>query len=148
VIILAKIAIIYASGLGRTKKMAETIAEGARTIDGVDVVLKDAYDAIIPEDVDGALAILLGGSTYNAKLNKAMDPVLEKLASVDLKGKVGLAFGSYGWSDAGVPTLIKRMKSFGMNVVEPGLSVVQEPDPKALERCFHMGRTVARGITN
>jgi flavodoxin I len=48
----------------------------------------------------------------------------------------------------GFPTLIEKMKSFGMNVIEPGLSVVQVPDKKALERCFHMGRTVARGITN
>ncbi|MDI9615763.1 MAG: flavodoxin domain-containing protein [Methanothrix sp.] len=145
---MAKIAIIYASGLGRTKKMAETIAEGAKTIEGVEVVLKDAYDAKIPEDIEGASAILLGGSTYNGKLNRAMDPVLEKLASVDLKGKVGLAFGSYGWHDVGVPTLIEKMKSFGMNVIEPGLSVVQVPDAKALERCFHLGRTVAKGVTN
>ncbi len=145
---MAKMAIIYASGLGRTKKMAETIAEGAKTIEGVEVVLKDAYDAIIPGDVDGASAILLGGSTYNSKLNRTMNPVLEKLAGMDIKGKVGLAFGSYGWSDEGVPTIIENMKSFGMNVIVPGLSVVQVPDKKALEKCFHMGRTVARGITN
>lgn len=143
---MTKMTIIYASGLGRTKKMAEMIAEGAKTIEGVEVVLKDAYDAIIPED--GASAILLGGSTYNSKLNRAMDPILDKLAGIDLKGKVGLAFGSYGWSDEGVPTIIEKMKSFGMNVIEPGLRVVQVPDKKALEKCFHMGRTVARGITN
>ncbi|HII07335.1 MAG TPA: FprA family A-type flavoprotein [Methanotrichaceae archaeon] len=145
---MAKMVIIYASGLGRTKKIAETIAEGAKTVEGVEIVLKDAYDAIIPDDVDGASAILLGGSTYNSKLNRAMDPVLDKLAGIDMKGKVGVAFGSYGWSDEGVPTIIEKMKSFGMNVIEPGLSVVQVPDKEALERSFHKGRTVAKGITN
>lgn len=145
---MPKMSIIYASGLGRTKMMAETIAEGAKTVDDVLVVLKDAYDTAIPEDVDGASAILLGGSTYNSKLNRAMNPVLVELEKVDLADTVGLAFGSYGWSDEGVPTLVEKMKSFGMRVIEPGLSVVQVPDQKALKRCFHMGRTVAMGITN
>ena len=116
---MPKMAIIYASGLGRTKTMAEAIANGAMTIEGVDVLLKDAYDASL-EDVKDADAILLGGSTYNYKLIKAMDPFLKELAKLDLKGKVGVAFGSYGWSGEGVPTLIARMKSFGMRVIEPG----------------------------
>jgi flavodoxin len=40
---MPKIAIIYASGLGRTKKMAEAIANGAMTIEGTEVLLKDAF---------------------------------------------------------------------------------------------------------
>jgi flavodoxin len=47
---MPKMAIIYASGLGRTKTMAEAIANGAMTIEGVDVLLKDAYDTK-PEDL-------------------------------------------------------------------------------------------------
>jgi flavodoxin I len=72
---MPKIAIIYASGMGRTKLMAEAIANGAKTINGVDVLLKDAYDASV-EDVKDADAIVLGGSTYNYKLIKSMDPFL------------------------------------------------------------------------
>lgn len=142
---MPKMAIIYASGLGRTKQMAEAIADGARTIEGVDIVIRDAYDAG-PEDVKDAGAILLGGSTYNYKLIKAMDPFLDKMKEMDLKGTVGVAFGSYGWSGEGVPTLIKRMKSFGMNVIEPGTTAKQVPDADAIERCFRLGRTVAQGI--
>jgi len=142
---MPKMAIIYGSGLGRTKQMAEAIADGARTIEGVDLVLKDVYDAA-PEDVKDADAILLGGSTYNYKLIKAMNPFLDKMNGLDLKGKVGVAFGSYGWSGEGVPTLIKRMKSFGMNVIEPGVTAKQVPDADAIERCFRLGRTVAQGV--
>lgn len=138
-------AIIYASGIGRTKQMAEAIAEGAKTIDGVEILLKDAYDAKL-EDIKDADAILLGGSTYNYKLIKAMDPFLKEMEKTDLKGKVGVAFGSYGWSGEGVPTLIKRMKSFGMNVVEPGTAAYQVPNKEDIERCFRLGRAVAQGI--
>lgn len=144
---MPRIAIIYASGLGRTKKMAEAIANGAMTIKGVDVVLKDAYDAL-PEDAKNADAIVLGGSTYNYKLMKAMDPFLKELSKLDLKGKVGVAFGSYGWSGEGVPTLIARMKSFGMSVIEPGTTAVQVPTKEDIEKCFLLGRTIANGLTN
>jgi len=142
---MPKVAIIYASGLGRTKQMAGAIADGAKTIEGVDVVLKDAYDATI-EDVKDADAILLGGSTYNYKLIRAMDPFLDKMKGLDLKGKVGMAFGSYGWSGESIPTLTKRMKSFGMNVIEPGVTAIQVPDAAVIEKSFKTGRTVAQGV--
>jgi flavodoxin I len=144
---MPKLAIIYASGLGRTKTMAEAIANGAMTIEGVNVLLKDAYDTK-PEDVKDADALILGGSTYNYKLIKAMDPVLKDLSKVDLKGKIGAAFGSYGWSGEGVPTIIARMKSFGMNVIEPGTTAVQVPNKEDIEKSFRLGRTVAQGLVN
>lgn len=143
---MPKMAIVYASGMGRTKQMAEAIANGAKTIEGVDVSLIDAYDAS-PEDVKDADAILLGGSTYNYKLIKSMDPFLKKLESLDLKGKIGVAFGSYGWSGESIPTLISRMKSFGMKVIEPGTIAIQVPDASTIEKCFKLGRTVAQGLT-
>lgn len=142
---MTKVSIIYVSGQGKTKLMAETIAEGAKTVKGVDIVLKDARDAV-PGDVKNADVIILGGSTYNYQLNKAMDPFLKEMEKLNLKGKVGIAFGSYGWSGEGVPTLIQKMKSFGMNVIEPGLSVKQTPDEKAIEECFKLGMTVGQGI--
>jgi len=144
---MPKMAIIYASGMGRTKMMAEAIANGAMTIPGIEVVIKNAYDAT-PDDVFDAAAIALGGSTYNYKLIKAMDPFLKELAKLDLKGKVGVAFGSYGWSGEGVPTIIARMKSFGMLVIEPGIIVVQVPSKEDIEKCFLLGRTVAMGLAN
>ena len=144
---MPKLAIIYASGLGRTKTMAEAISNGAMTIPGVEVVLKAAYDAS-PEDVKDAEAIALGGSTYNYKLIKAMDPFLKEMAKLDLKGRIGAAFGSYGWSGEGVPTLIIRMKSFGMNVIEPGITAVQVPSKEDIEKCFLLGRSIAMGLVN
>ena len=141
---MPKMAIIYASGLGRTKTMAEAISNGAMTIPGVEVVLKDAYDAS-PEDVLDAQAIALGGSTYNYKLIKAMDPFLKELAKLDLKGRIGVAFGSFGWSGEGVPTLIARMKSFGMNVIEPGTTAVQVPSKRRYRKVLLIGKKYRYG---
>ena len=146
VMLMPKIAIIYASGMGRTRQMAEAIANGAKTINGVDVLLKDAYDAS-SEDVKDADAIVLGGSTYNYKLIKSMDPFLKQIEKLDLKNRIGVAFGSYGWSGESIPTLISRMKSFGMKVIEPGTFAIQVPDAATIEKCFRLGRTVAQGLT-
>ena len=144
--LMPKIAIIYASGMGRTRQMAEAIANGAKTINGVDVLLKDAYDAS-SEDVKDADAIVLGGSTYNYKLIKSMDPFLKQIEKLDLKNRIGVAFGSYGWSGESIPTLISRMKSSGMKVIEPGTFAIQVPDAATIEKCFRLGRTVAQGLT-
>ncbi len=54
---MPKVAIIYGSGLGRTKQMAEAIANGVKTIEGVDVVLTDAYDTVL-EDIKDADALI------------------------------------------------------------------------------------------
>jgi flavodoxin short chain len=144
---MPKIAIIYGSGLGRTKQMAQAVSEGVKTVEGVDIVLEDAYDVKI-DDVKDADAFILGGSTYNYKLIKSMDPFLKEMEKIELKGKVGAAFGSYGWSGEGVPTLIKKMKSLGLNVIEPGIVAIHVPDEAALERCFKLGRGIAQGLTN
>jgi len=140
-----KIAIIYASGMGRTQLMAEAMAEGARTVNGIDILLKDVSLAV-PEDIKDADAILLGGSTYNHKLIESMWSFLDKAKGIDLKGKVGVAFGSYGWSGEGVPAMVDWMKSKGMNLVEPGLSVQQVPNEKVIQVFFMLGRVVAEGI--
>jgi flavorubredoxin len=144
---MPKMAIIYASGMGRTKQMAEAIANGAKTIDGVDVILKDAQETSL-DDIKDVAAILLGGSTYNYKLIKSMNPFLKELEKLDLKEKIGAAFGSYGWSGESIPTLIARMKSFGMKVIEPGTTAIQVPNAEAIEKCFKLGRTVAMGLTS
>jgi len=142
---MPKIAIIYASRTGKTRKMAEAIASGAKSVEGSEVVLKDATKAA-PSDVLDAGAVILGGATYNSELIKTMNPFLDAMEGVDLKGKVGAAFGSYGWSGEGVPTLIDRMKSFGMAVIEPGTTAVQAPGKDVLEKCLLLGKTIASDL--
>jgi len=144
---MPKIAIIYASGTGKTKKMAEALASGARSVSNVEVLLKNAFQAKAGE-VSDADALILGGSTYNGKLIKAMEPFLDGLDGLDLKGRKGAAFGSYGWSGEGVPMLIDRMKSLGMSVIEPGTTAVQMPGKEVLDRCFELGKSMASSLIN
>ena len=142
---MPKLAIIYTSGTGKTKKMAEAVASGAKSVPEVEILLKNAVQAKADE-VKDADVIILGGSTYNSKLIRAIEPFLDRLDGLDLKGKSGAAFGSYGWSGEGVPILIERMKSWGMCVIEPGTTAVQMPSKEVLDKCFELGKSMAGGL--
>jgi multimeric flavodoxin WrbA len=46
---MSKILIVYHSQTGRTQKMAQAVAEGAKSIEGVEVILKKAADATLDD---------------------------------------------------------------------------------------------------
>ena len=141
-----KILIVYYSQTGNTEKMAKAIEEGAKTVVGVDV---DVKYYVKPEELSDADAILLGMPTYYHDIGIDMKSLLEKASNqeIDLKGKVGAAFGSYGWSGEAPNMLLEIMKNrFEMDVIEPALRVRYNPDQKALEECRNLGKTVAEKI--
>jgi flavorubredoxin len=77
----------------------------------------------------------------------SMKTFLFEMEKADLKGKVGAAFGSYGWSGESVQMLTDTLKHiFGMNVIEPGLKVLRRPDESGLKQCREFGKRIAEKI--
>jgi flavorubredoxin len=143
---MAKLLILYDSQTGNTERMAEAVAEGARSVQGVEVELK--YYAR-PEELAEAAAIIFGSPTYYHEITLPIKQVLEEAAkaNVQLKGKVGAAFGSYGWSGEAPKQVLEILKNrFGMTLVEPPIEVLYEPRPDQLEQCRKLGKTVAEKI--
>jgi len=143
---LLKLLILYYSQTGNTGKMAKAIAEGAKTVAGVDVEVK--YHAK-PEDLAEAEAIILGMPTYHHDIGIDMKRLLEEVAvkGINLKDNVGAAFGSYGWSGEAPHMLLEIMKhKFEMEIIEPALLIKYAPDEKGLEECRKLGKTVAERI--
>ncbi len=64
-------------------------------------------------------------------------PVLEvfigRAKDVDLKGKVGAAFCSYGWSSEVVDLITNRLKGYRWRL--EGLLIHEKPDEVGLEKC-------------
>jgi flavorubredoxin len=142
---LLKLLILYYSQTGNTEKMARAVEEGAKSV-GVNVEVK--YFAR-PEELADADAIILGMPTYHHDISIDMKKLLEELAvkEINLKGKVGAAFGSYGWSGEAPRILLEVMKNkFEMETVEPAVLVKYAPDEKGLEECRKLGKTVAEKI--
>ena len=94
---MPKILIVYYSHTGNTEKMAKVIAEGARTVQEVEVELKRHE---LPWKLTIFDAIMVGAPTYSHNMTNSTKKFLEEIAfhNVNLKGKIGAAFGSYGWS--------------------------------------------------
>jgi flavorubredoxin len=72
---------------------------------------------------------------------------LSSLVVVSLKGKLGAAFGSYGWSGEAVRMIEDRMRGLKMRVPVPGLRIKLIPNQSELAECRAFGRTVAGHLT-
>jgi len=143
---LAKLLILYDSQTGNTEKMAEAIAEGARSVANIEVVVK--YYAR-PEELAEASAIILGSPTYYHDMTLPIKQMLEEAAKANtqLKGKIGAAFGSYGWSGEAPLLILEILKNrFDMKTIEPALTTIYTPNQAKLEECRKLGRTVAEKI--
>jgi flavodoxin I len=143
---LFKILIVYYSHTGNTERMAKAIAEGARTVQGVEVDVK-RYES--PQRLIEFDAVLIGAPTYHHTMTHNIKNFFEKVAfhSVNLKGKTGAAFGSYGWSGEAPKLVLEIMKSkFEVDIVEPPLLIKYTSNGEGLQKCRKLGKTIADGI--
>ena len=143
---MAKILILYYSRTGNTEKMARAVADGAKSIPATEVEL----NYYVPEeDVASYDAVLVGTSTYHHDMPGTIKNYFEEVAvkNVNLKGKVGAAFGSYGWSGEAPKLVLEILKNrFEMNVTEAPLLAKYTPDQAILEECFQLGKRIAESF--
>ena len=158
--------IAYYSPSGSTKKLAESIGEGARSVEGVEVRLVPIGE-VNPQDLLDAQAILVGSPVYNGNIAPA---VLEFINSWPFEGrpmkdKLGAAFvtgGGISIGEEGVmldilrAMLIQGMVVLGGEEVEAafGASAItgEGPfvegtiDPIFLAKGFGLGKIVAEKV--
>jgi flavorubredoxin len=142
-----KLIVVYLSTQGNTKKMADAIAEGAEDR-GMEAKSVSFYEADMGELRDAA-AIALGSSTFWYKMHAPIEHFIERMGKEldrTLKGKIGAAFGSYGWSGEAPVDIAKMLRALGMEVVDPVLRVQFAPTEKDLEECKRLGKDVANAV--
>jgi len=123
--------------------MAGTVAEEARTVQGVDVEVK--YYAT-PEELAGFDAVVVGIPTYHHDMTVDIKKLFEEAAvkNINLNGKIGAAFGSHGWSGEAPRLVLEIMKNrFGMDTIESPILVKYSPSESELEKCEQFGREIA-----
>ena len=70
----------------------------------------------------------------------------ETLASANPKGKIGAAFGSYGWSGEAPILIAEKMRELGMTVVDPVLRILHKPTDKDVQECKRLGVDIAKKL--
>lgn len=143
---MARLAIIYGTGFGNTGIMAKAIEEGARSA-GIEVTIKKVEEAT-PLDVEKADAIAIGSPTYKGAGMPTVIKYVESLGKLPLNGKVGAAFGSYGWSGEAAGVISRMLKSYGMDVIEPDLRIKRIPEEEGIETCRELGKVIAKRLKN
>jgi flavorubredoxin len=73
---------------------------------------------------------------------------MSSLVVVSLKGKIGAAFGSFGWSGEAVRMLEDRFRGLKMRVPVQGIRVKLIPTTEELEKCRQLGRELAEIMTH
>lgn len=137
-----KVAVVYWSGTGNTKAMAEALAEAAR-VNGADVDLLEpgAFSASAALDYD---AIALGCPSMGAEeLEDSEFAPMYDAVEPELRAKPVALFGSYGWGDGEwMRTWEARAKAAGLEVIR-ALICNESPDADALANLAALGAQLA-----
>ena len=140
---MSKLAVIYWSGTGNTKAMAEAVAEGAKGA-GAEVALLNVSETT----ADAAASydkLALGCSAMGDEVleEAEFEPFFQQLES-RLTGKNISLFGSYGWGDGQwMRDWEKDCDDAGIHLVCESVICCETPDDAALEACRAMGKALA-----
>jgi len=145
-----QVTIVYDTMWGGTRRMAEAVAEGLRDSDPTLVVKlynaarSDRSDVIT--EIFKAKALAVGCPTVTRGLLYSIAGLLEEIKGLKFQGKVGGAFGAYGWSGESAGLIAQRLAEAGFEVVGEGVKAMWSPDEAALEQCRTYGRELARRL--
>ena len=143
---MAKALIVYASRTGETKQIANLIAEGIR-FSGHEAEVAESKAIKSEADLEGYDAYAFGSSTYHGEMLKAMKTFLIKKEKVNLEGKAGGAFGSFGWSGEANDRIFDTMKHIlKMDMVGDTLRLKSSSLEGGLQMAQDYGREIAKKL--
>ena len=151
---MTQVLVTYFSATGNTKMMAEAVAEGVRSVEGVECVLKTVGQTT-NDDWLAADGIIVGSPTYFGQMAsrvKQMFDITERVYG-QLEGKVGAAFTTSGGAGCGHEltnmSIITAMLVSGMVVQGTtegphfGPFAVGKPNEKDLQAARDLGKRTA-----
>jgi flavorubredoxin len=140
---MAKVLIVCATRTGETLRIGELIAEGIRFSGHETTVVK--INAIKNEtDLQGYDALVLGSATYHGDMIQGMKTILFLAEKAELEGKVGGAFGAFGWSGEAPDRIFDTMKNiFKMDMVSGPLRLKSSSLGGGTQMAQDYGREIA-----
>lgn len=133
--------IIYWSGTGNTKLMANSIEDGAKE-KNIKVTKLNVSQAT-PDDITNCDILALGSPAMGCETIEEceMEPFIDSISDL-VSGKSIVLFGSYDWGTGEwMETWKEKMDSYGASVLNT-LIVQNTPEGKSLEECINFGRSL------
>lgn len=143
-----KALIIYDTMWRSTEMMAKAIYEGLlqEQIKVRMMSVKDIHATDVLTEVLDAKALIVGSSTLNNGMLPDVAGILTYLKGLRPLGKIGAAFGSYGWSGEAVKLINRALAEMKIDVVDDGVRVKYVPDHEVLRRCVQLGKKMGAAI--
>lgn len=143
---MAKALIVYATRTGATEQIANLIAEGIR-FSGHEAEVVNVKDIKKETDLQGYDALAFGSATYHGDMMQAMKTMLFLAEKANLEGKVGGAFGAYGWSGEANDRIFDTMKNiFKMNMIGDTLRLKSSSLGGGMQMAQDYGREIAQKL--
>ncbi|MEM2905643.1 MAG: flavodoxin domain-containing protein [Candidatus Bathyarchaeia archaeon] len=150
---MSRVLVIYDSRTGRTEKLAEAVAEGARQVPGIAVELKRA-DAVTVQEVVDAEGYAFGSPSHYSIMSGKMLTLLTDLHAVRQKmaGKPMAVFTSgTGGQVTALENIDRIIGVFNPTFVKPGIAAETVParaNPWAVDRlqAAHLGERLAKAV--
>ncbi len=143
---MPKALVVYASRTGESRKIGELIAEGLR-LSGVEADVAGVNEIKSEADLRGYEAVVLGSATYHGDMMQKMKTLLFMGEKAELDGKIGGAFGAYGWSGEAPERIYNTMKNiFNMEMVNGPLRLKSSSLGGGIKMAQDYGREIARKL--
>jgi NAD(P)H dehydrogenase (quinone) len=152
-----QILILYFSKGGNTRRLAECIAEGVNSVEGVKSLLKTT-EQVTKDDFVNCSGIIAGSPVYFGVMAAELKKIFDDYVGVrkKMEGKVGAAFTTSGDPTGGKETtmmsIIQCLLIYGMVIAgDPmsatghyGTACVGMPDADAASNAKKLGQRVAQ----
>jgi NAD(P)H dehydrogenase (quinone) len=151
---MTRMLVVYSSKTGNTEALAKAVAEGARSVEEVEGVLKKLVD-VTNDDLINTDGLIVGSPTYFGCMSGEVKDVFERSIEIrgKLEGKVGGGFSTSAHPTGGKETtmmsILQAMLIHGMIVGgDPikaggyyGVAIAGISDHKTLEVAKSLGTT-------
>jgi len=143
---MGNVLVIYHSGTGNTKKLAECVAEGARSVAGTKVTLVAAaavdYDAAAEAD-----GLAIGSPDYFSYMAGAVKTFFDTVLYDDrFKGKPCATFATHGGGAKVLGVLDNLVGAVKFAPVGPGVLVKGAPDAAGADAGRALGKQLAEAV--
>lgn len=140
---MAKALIVFATRKGETETIAGLIAEGLR-FSGVEVAAVNANQIKSEKELMGYDGYVFGSATYHGEMMQSMKTLLFMAENAELSGKIGGAFGAFGWSGEAPDRIYDTMKNiFGMEMASNPLRLKSSTLGGGMKMAQDYGRELA-----
>ena len=153
---MVKVFVVYDSKYGNTKRVAESIVEGIKEVEGIETAVGYAKE-VNPAKLTDYDAIVIGAPNHMGRPSRTMRKFVDRLAELGLKGKDVVVFGTYAGKVRAVDRAEKKLEKTvenklpNLNLISPGLSVrvngITGPIVEGeLPKCVDFGKKIAGQI--